>query len=129
VIGIHFDKIRAQEILDAISQGKPIAPGYPGGWKQYDMLALAGALHFACLSQGPTMFHVRGVPEAEENQEADWDVFQSDLLGAIYFYSQLTMAVKDEQYDAKCDPTAKAVLNCQIDDFKTHERAVEGFKR
>jgi hypothetical protein len=129
MFGIQFDKARAEEILDALNTGKPIAPGQPGGWVQYDMMTLAGACLYAAMSHGPPMQHIRGVPESKERQEADEDTFMSDLIGAVQSYAQLAEAVRDGHYDRDFEPTITAVVSCQIEGFKAELTPVSGFKR
>ena len=52
MINIHFEKERAEYLLECLIDGKPIEP--PDiGWTIDDMLALAGACFFAAMIQGP----------------------------------------------------------------------------
>jgi hypothetical protein len=114
MIAIRFDKRRAEYLLDCLRTGKPIAPSDPSrGWTQFDMLALAGACHFAAMSRGPAL-HATGVapldqlpPEHREAAEENWD---ADLHGAIGWYSQVTMLVADGEYDQHFEPQHEAFV-------------------
>jgi hypothetical protein len=55
-IGIKFDKAKAGHFLDSITNGKPVLPQDPRGWSGADLLALAGACHFAAMSHGPALY-------------------------------------------------------------------------
>jgi hypothetical protein len=111
---VDFKKERAEEILSAIQTGRAIPePEY--GWKRFDLLQVAGAIHFALFSQGPVRpdmdlpgFAERLAQQPFEHREATEETLTRDIQDATEFYSQLTMMVQDEQYDDKCEPHVQA---------------------
>jgi hypothetical protein len=125
MIGVMFDKNKAEYFLDCIGSGKPIACV----WNVHNMLALAGALHFAAMSHGPAALR-QGVEVGElpaEHREAIEEGFYDDLRAAIEFYSRLTMMVKDGEYDESFHPTLKAIAT--IRDGKKRVQIVAGAKQ
>jgi hypothetical protein len=50
-VGINFSKAKAERFIDALDHGRPIEP-MGNRWTTDDMLALAGAAHFAAMSHG-----------------------------------------------------------------------------
>jgi hypothetical protein len=110
---IVFDKKRAEEIMDCITHGKPIAPDGKAGWNLYDMLAVAGACYFGVLSRGPqripgTEIDLSKVPE--EYREAHEDTFVTEIHDAIEWYGNATMLVTDGKYDEGFDRIHKALV-------------------
>jgi hypothetical protein len=109
-VGINFSSERAELMLDALANGKPILPGN-AGWSVNDMLALAGACHFAAMSHGPVMMDGRKFGDMTgERREAASETFEADLSAAVQFYSQMTMNVKDGQYNDNFEPTLTGVI-------------------
>jgi hypothetical protein len=75
------------------------------------MLALAGACHLAVMSHEPlALRNADGEKVHGERREAVEDTFFSDLAGAIEWYSQATLMVRDGEYDARFEPEHKAVV-------------------
>src|SRR4051812_6989716 len=113
VIGIHFDKEYAGQVLDAIRTGRPI-PLPPGGWTQNAELTLAGIMAAAAKSHGPQTgpFHGRNYGEflkqPAERQEAVQDTFHRDLHAGIDVLSQLTLDLVDGTYDARFEGEVEA---------------------
>jgi hypothetical protein len=127
-IGIFFDKAKAQHFLDALKHGKPIAPQDPLGWTNADILALAGACHFAAMSHGPALYKNTDFSKVPgERREAIEETLMSDLLGAIEWHSHATMLVCDGEYDKAFEPHHSAIII-----RKDEERRivpVKGFKQ
>ncbi len=108
MIGINFDRDKAERILQSLNSGKPIELLSPEGWTGHDMLALAGACFFGAMSQGPGMYQLsRGVDFNKmptERREAVQETFANylhDLRAAVEYYCHLTMLVADGVYDAR----------------------------
>jgi hypothetical protein len=53
---------------------------------------------------------------------------QADIMGAILWYSQATMLVKDGEYDAHFEPRHSAVIVCRADAPVLEVSPLEGFK-
>ena len=125
MIGINFDKQKAESLIDSLQNGKTIE-----GIKTVDdMLALAGACHFVVMSHGPQIWKQGNPPQSEyqEHREADEQNLFEDLNAAIEFYSHLTMLTCDGEYDANHEPTCRAAVG--IDgDGKRQVLPLEGFK-
>jgi hypothetical protein len=117
MIGISFDKARAEYLLDSLANGKTIAPASAAGWSQFDMLQLAGACFFAALSQGP--------PAAQQTDEA---TFRGDMHAAIEFYAYLTSTVRDQHYDEAFEPHLEATLGCGDREGQPQVAPIRGFK-
>jgi hypothetical protein len=128
MIGVQFDKARAEYFLDCIRRGKPIArPPGAQGWTCYDMMALAGAMYSATMSHGPGLYQDVDWPKMPfARREATEDDFMADLHGAIDWYAQATMLVADAEYDERFEPQHRAILR-----LKNGKKAVlplSGFK-
>jgi hypothetical protein len=132
MIGVHFNKDRAEQVIEALNTGKAISAP-PGGWSQNDMLALAGVLYAGAVSHGPQSHQVAGVTPAmarephPEKQEAVEDTFHADLHDAIDFMGMLTFKVMDNDFDADFDPEVKAAVFRKPDGGKAVHPA-KGFK-
>ena len=127
---IHFRKERAEYLLDCLATGKPIVPSQSLGWTIDDMMALAGACHFAAMSHGPCVSKAKRIDITKlpkEYQEATEMTFVSDLRAAVEFYSQLTMLVKDGEYDSHFEPYMVAVVT-QTGDVRNSVAPLEGHK-
>src|SRR5262245_38083433 len=111
-IGIKFDKARAEQVLDCLAHGKPIPPGSARGWTAHDMVALAGTCFLAAMSQGPALYqHTDWSKVPNEHREAVEETLFDDLHAAIEFYGQLSILVREKEYDAKgFAPRCEAVL-------------------
>ena len=122
-VPIHLDRDKIRGYLDALAAGRPIE-----GVSTYnDYLALAGACHFAAMTHGPVRLGEREWSELPpERREAGEEAFLDDLNGAVQFYSQVAMQVKDGEYDARFEPTADAIL--WTDEEGGHIVPVRGFR-
>lgn len=110
MIGVNFNKERAEYLLDCLKHGKPIRPEQ-NAWTGFDMLALAGACYFCAMSQGPAMYRNAAFDKLpQERREAVEQTFLNDLFAAIAFYSELTMVVADNRYDEQFEPDVMAVV-------------------
>jgi hypothetical protein len=112
MIGISFDKAKAESILDSLKNGKPIELLSPEGWTGHDMLILAGACFFGALSQGPGLYRNTDFSKVPaERREAIDDTFFQDLHLAIRFYSQLIQLVCDGNYESSgYEPRCRAAV-------------------
>jgi len=129
-IPVKFDKAHALYLLDCLSTGKPIQPKDPRGFTGDDMLALAGACYFGAMSQGPGAWaqNVEAFQsKVKEHREAVSLNFETCLLAAIEFYGVLTDLVKHEEYDARQEPKALALVGANEIVGKTFA-PVRGFK-
>ena len=132
MIPITFNKARAEYLIDCVRHGKPIEPEGKE-WSLFDMLATAGALHFAASSHGPLMH--KGVSWADlsrERQEAIEGQFFEDLWAAIEYCGKLTMMVADQKFDAQYEATVKATIEVDTSTTTVQPRTklvqIEGFK-
>ena len=107
---IRFHKEEAEKFLAAIATGEPLLP--PGGqWNIYALLAVAGACHFVASSHGPIALSpvdIASLPK--EHREAREETFLRDLGTAIRYYSELTMMVKDGEFDERNEPFVQAIV-------------------
>jgi hypothetical protein len=103
---IRFRQELAERWLEAMHTGKPLtAP--ENRWTNIDMTMLAGVLHFACLSGGPSVW--RRNPELwealpTERKEATEETLDQDIHDAISFNSQMTWLLKDGKYEERFEP-------------------------
>jgi hypothetical protein len=111
---VDFNKQRALEIIAAIKRGDAI-PAPALGWNRYEMLHVAGAMHFALFSQGPIRPDMDEPDFVErlnklplEYREATDETLSEDVRDAIEFYSHLTMMIQGGEYDDKCESRVKA---------------------
>lgn len=129
-IAVRFDKGRTQHYLDALANGNSIeAP--PGAWTGNDMLALAGACSFGAMSQGPQSFWLKELPAEmhPEHREQKEEAFMHDLEAAIGFYRQLTMLLKDDEYDQALQPECLALVSKTVEgEEHLTMKPVKGFK-
>lgn len=126
MIAVHFNKELVAQFLDAIQTGKPIHCE----WNGRNMLALAGTLFFAVLTQGPHRMQLPGAPKMKdlhpERQEAVEEEFFQNIHDAIEYVSKLAMMVKDGEYDACFEPEHQAVIYRK--DGERTAKMVKGFK-
>jgi hypothetical protein len=109
MIAIRFEKTRAEHYLDSLQNGLAIQPPDGPGWTVHEMLALAGACYFAAMSHGPPL-QKNTDSLHHEHREMVEEEFYGDLHAAIEFNSQLSMMVKDGDYDAQCGPVCTALV-------------------
>jgi hypothetical protein len=129
---ITFTKARDEYVIDCIRNGKPIEPEGKE-WTIFDMVATAGAMHFAASSHGPLMH--KGVSWehlSRERQEAIEVQFFNDLPAAIEYCSKLTMMVADRIFDAQYEATVKATIEADVSTITNKPSMklvpIEGFK-
>src|SRR5688572_20800710 len=112
MIPVRFDKVKAEHFLNCLANGKPIEPQDPAGWTKYDMLALAGACHFAAMSHGPAAyskdFDWSKMPD-ERREAVDHDFF-GDLADAIEYISMRTSEVRSGGYDEQFEPRHTVIV-------------------
>lgn len=124
---INFNKERGQHFVDCLANGKPIK-NPEGGWSGNDMAALAGVCFAAVLSQGPGQgaqdIDMSELPK--EHREFTEEQFFRDIHAGIEFYSQLAMAIRDEEYDSRFEANVKAIVVDTGDEKKLFP--FEGFK-
>jgi hypothetical protein len=115
MIGIHFSKRFAEQVIDALNNGKPIVPP-DGKWTGNHMLALAGMLYAGVFSQGPHTHQLAGITQEmrerlpQEHREAIEETFTQDIHDGIEFVGTLFFKVKDNQYDQVCEPDVQALV-------------------
>ena len=73
------------------------------------MLSLAGALYFACLTQGPVGVD-QLVPMASEHRESVDEHFFADLTAVVKLCGMLKKIV-DHEFDGELEPTVEALLS------------------
>ena len=114
-IAINFDKAKAERLVDALTNKKPLDTPRDVD----DVLALAGACFYAAMSQAPALHKaVDWSRVGHHEQDEDQDTFFADLHAAIEYYGQLMMLVAAGEYDDSFDPRHKAIVMMQ-DDRKT----------
>jgi hypothetical protein len=123
---ISFDKETAERYIEALRSGQPVSPP-DGRWTISTMMALAGVCYFACMSHGPLSTRSTGGNPSPEHQEARAETLFSDLSAAIQFYGQLTMMVKDGEFDDHFEPHVEAAV--YEDGTGRHVQPHKGFKR
>jgi hypothetical protein len=107
---IRFSKPRAEELISAIGQGRPL-PAPAAGWDCDEMLQAAGGLFFAALSHGPrTTDQNPNANVPSENGDTATHALNHDLHMAIDFYSDLTMMVCGGSYDERFELELRAVV-------------------
>jgi hypothetical protein len=110
---VSFDKETGEGFLQALMSGQPVIPPGIDAWDINSILALAGACYFAAMSHGPlSLKNLPGIWEKLplEQREAREETLSADLHLAIEFYGQLTMFVKDEEFDESFDPHVEAIV-------------------
>ena len=127
---VRFSREKAQRMLAAISEGKPIQPPSPEGWTGFDMIALAGVCFFATMSHGPQSYSAQGVSTAklgDEQREAVESTFFSELHAAIEWHANRAREVDDGVFDDQFEPELAAVITSH-ELGKMAVKPVEGFK-
>jgi len=113
-IAIHFDKAKAERLLDCIAKGKPI-PAVSG---VDDILALGGACFFLALSRGHEVQQAADELEVAEAPESEKDNFVPEIHAALEYYGQLMLLVANGEYVDHFGPKHTAVVYID-DDEKT----------
>jgi hypothetical protein len=113
-IAIHFDKAKAERLLDCLAKGKPI-PAING---VDDILALGGACFFLALSRGDELQKAADELEVPEAPESEKDTFVPEIHAALEYYGQLMLLVANGEYEEHFSDTHKAVVYID-DDEKT----------
>jgi hypothetical protein len=107
-IAINFDKAKAEQYLEGLTNGKPISDVQSVD----DILALAGACFFMAMSQGPALH--QGVDwsrlTAGEPTEQSEDTFIQDIHAAIEYYAQLVLLVAGGEYDDNFEARHRAIV-------------------
>ena len=132
---LNFKKERADYYLKCLDEGTLIKPEREGGWTVDEMVALAGACFFGLLSHGPLLrkaaCEMTGKTmtpsESAEHREADQELINSDLHGAIEFAGTLTALVLDGQYDEQFGELVRCGVS-QEGQVSGRLVPVEGFK-
>ena len=120
---IYFEKAKAERYLDCLNNGTPIE----GVHSLNDYLALAGACHFAALSQGPARISDRDWGKIPlEHREASDEQHMADTTAAVEFYSQLSMLVRHGEYDDQFEPTFQGIVYTGDEGRSMHP--IEGMK-
>lgn len=118
---VNFCREKAEYLLKCIQDGLDLKCP-PGGWSKDEMLAVAGAMYFACMSQGPLLHEgVEVTTLSGERQEALWATLVADLHAAIETYGRLTMRVCDDQYDDAFEPRVLASVESEA---ATHKMTI-----
>lgn len=131
MIGVHFNKSFAETVVEAMKNGKPIAPP-SGDWTGNEMLTLAGMLVAGVFSQGPHTYQLAGITQEmreklpNERQEAVEQTFGRDIHDAIKYLSTLMFAVIDGEYDQRYEETVEAIV--YHNDDETRVMPARGFK-
>ena len=127
MIGVIFDKARAQYVLDCLATGKPVAPSTSAGWTRFDMLSLAGACFFGAMSQDPSLQPNDESAVPFERREAIENTLLGDLHAAIDFCGELTMAVCDDEYHENWEPHVEVVI-AEDADGQRKLRPIKGYR-
>jgi hypothetical protein len=117
---IRFTKRRAAELLQAVSDGRPL-PAPPNGWTILEISQAAGALFAAALShEPPSRWTDKQAFEGlhDEHLELQNERLFDDLHSAI----QLHFAVQDGEYDNDYEEESRAIIEHDPD---THETTVK----
>src|SRR5262249_9592710 len=109
-IAIHFDKAKAERLLDCLGTGKPIPPVQGVD----DILALGGACFFLALSHGPDLQKAADVLEVPDAPLGGKDTFVPEIHAALEYYGQLMLLVANGEYEDHFGAKHRAVV--YIDD-------------
>jgi hypothetical protein len=112
VIHVHFDKAKAQRLLNQLRQGDPLQPPTARGWTGQDLLSLAGACFFAAFDHADALRRgTRSQPPLPRQPCANLDeAFAADLRAAIETLGRLAMMVADGDYDEGFAPHCSLVV-------------------
>jgi hypothetical protein len=113
-IAIHFDKAKAERLLDSLTKGKPI-PAING---VDDILTLGGACFFLALSNGHELQKAADALEVPDAPESEKDTFVPEIHAALEYYGQLMLLVANGEYDEHFGAEHQAVVYIE-DDEKT----------
>lgn len=106
-IPFNFSKKYAEELLDSISNGKPIKPRADVGWTCEDMLQVSGALLFAITSHG-TGKEWTGIPEADE---AIFDRFKANLHAVAEWQAYLMTLIHTGYYSNRYEEDSRFIAS------------------
>ena len=110
---IRFSKAKAQQMIEALNEGKPIEPPSAAGWTGFDMIALAGACFFVCGSQGPQLHSGQDFDTSklgDEQREATDQTLLNELHASFDWHAARVREVVDGLYDEKFEPDHKVVI-------------------
>jgi hypothetical protein len=106
---VQFDRDKANQLLDALRQGRAVAPP-SDGWSRDDLLALAGSCF--CLAM-PRQLRVTGHTD-KDGPHVDYEqkqVAYGDIHAAIEFCGQLVMHLLSGTYDRYFQPRCQAEVH------------------
>lgn len=105
-IRIHFDKAKAEHLVQCLNLGTPIEDIAT----TQDMLALIGACRYVCSTRAPSAppgTHPRKLPR--NRRPAVRESLAHDIDAAIGWYTEATRMVIEGEYDARFEPHHYAV--------------------
>jgi hypothetical protein len=85
-VKVTMTRAKAEELISALANGRPLTPTGADGWSGDDMLALAGFCMFGAMSQGPAAWNT------EE------PAFMQTLIGAVLVYRELAQKATDDEF-------------------------------
>jgi hypothetical protein len=121
-IAIHFDKAKAERLLECLEKGKPI-PAVQG---VDDILALGGACFFSALSRGPELQKAADRLEVPDAPAGEKDSFVPEIHAAVEYFGQLMLLVANGQYDDHFGAKHRAVV--YIDDGEKTVVPLDGMR-
>ena len=106
---VQFDRDKANQLLEALRQGRAITPP-SGGWSRDVLLALAGTCFCLAMPQ-----QLRGIECTDKDAlHVDYDQKQQaygDIHAAIEFCGQLAMHLLSGTYDRYFKPCCQAEVH------------------
>ncbi len=105
-IRIHFDKAKAEHLVQCLNLGTPIEDITT----TQDMLALIGACRYVCSTRAPSASpgtRPRKLPRSR--RQAVRESLAHDIDAAIDWYTEVTRMVIEGEYDARFEPHHYAV--------------------
>lgn len=105
-IGIHFDKAKAEHLVQCLNLGTPIEDITT----TQDMLALIGACRYVCSTRAPSVppgTRQRKLPYSR--RQAVRESLAHDIDAAIDWHTEATRMVIEGEYDARFEPHHYAV--------------------